>query len=334
MAYTISTIGKVALGTNIQSQSMKFQTDGPLDDRSALKVPASLISQDALGHVNYVYPAMTCSIQSTGDVYILKDKSKLVAQGLKTLEFLNSKTDEEIEALIEASGWVRLPNMRDVSAINTQMSQNMQQLAGVFQFKGVADAIDADHTTITLKSGTKTVTGSDPVTGYVCNGFYYDVAHDKYYEWTKDSDTIYVKGTEVYTKSGSESSTLVYYVDYADTRYYAHAVSNDKITSFQSLDGGIIYPAGDGVNSETATTFYADSSKTVSVGSLTPHSYPAYTFTLVSGATFSGSAINPGEGASGNNGHVYQIGEKEYASNGLIWVELGSPKEEITWLVL
>ena len=96
MAYTISTIGKVALGTNIQSQSMKFQTDGPLDDRSALKVPASLISQDALGHVNYVYPAMTCSIQSTGDVYILKDKSKLVAQGLKTLEFLNSKTDEEI----------------------------------------------------------------------------------------------------------------------------------------------------------------------------------------------------------------------------------------------
>jgi hypothetical protein len=33
-----------------------------------------------------------------------------------------------------------------------------------------------------------------------------------------------------------------------------------------------------------------------------------------------------------NSGHVYQIGENEYASNGQIWVKLGSPVED--WIIL
>jgi hypothetical protein len=36
--------------------------------------------------------------------------------------------------------------------------------------------------------------------------------------------------------------------------------------------------------------------------------------------------------AAGNTGHVYQIIENEYASNGTIWVKLGAPTEN--WIVL
>jgi hypothetical protein len=36
--------------------------------------------------------------------------------------------------------------------------------------------------------------------------------------------------------------------------------------------------------------------------------------------------------AAGNTGHVYQIIEDEYASNGTIWVKLGAPTEN--WIVL
>lgn len=328
-SYTTAQIGKVTLGTNTQAESMIFKTDGPLDDRVALKVPASLISSDALGSKNYVYPAMTCTIESTGDIYILKNKSAL---NLYTTSAINAMSDTELQEAIDAA-WIRVPNSEDISNLRTSLTQSMQTLAGVFQFKGVAHSIDPDNTTITVNSGSKTVSGTT-TSGYVCNGFYYDMSHDPFYEWKKDSDTVYVNGTKVYTKSANEST--VWYVDYQSTRYYAKDIVSNKVTSFQSLDGGIIYPAGDGINSATATNFYSDETTkdaTTLLASLTPQSYSAYVFTEVSGASFSGTAISPAE-AKNTTGWVYQIGEKEYASNGLIWVELGSPKDEITWLVI
>jgi hypothetical protein len=48
-----------------------------------------------------------------------------------------------------------------------------------------------------------------------------------------------------------------------------------------------------------------------------------YTVTTGSNATIA---------AVGNAGHVYQIGENEYASNGQIWVKLGSPVED--WIII
>ena len=44
------------------------------------------------------------------------------------------------------------------------------------------------------------------------------------------------------------------------------------------------------------------------------------------------SDISTIDANSENNGHVYQLGEEEYASNGNMWIQLGSPKTD--WIVL
>ena len=68
------------------------------------------------------------------------------------------------------------------------------------------------------------------------------------------------------------------------------------------------------------------------LGTAIGHVYNAYTFTesiYPVSITHSHTVI---PASSDNSGHVYQIGENEYASNGQIWVKLGSPVED--WIIL
>jgi hypothetical protein len=319
----ITNSANLAVGYNIN-------TPNPIDGRTVVENKSDLIDDTKWNASTEFYVGLPVYVKNTNEFYILNNKTGVLVT-------LSSATDEQ-KATAYAC-WTKMATSGDLNSSVTDLSQT---LAGVFQFQGVADSLDPDKTIITTSSTViKQNETDETTTSYTCTGYRYNLLHEKYFKWENASASL----TEFYTKEGetpvqlydctsTESGTALY-VSYRGDLYFPATSSN--ITEFTSIEGDSIYTASAVSGAATGVTFYSSSTtqdESTEIGDLDIVSYSVYQFTVRSSQPYSVTAGSATEAAADNTGHVYQIGEKEYASNGLIWVELGSPKEEITWLVL
>lgn len=326
----LTLIGKVNPGTNPQSAGMTFQTNAPLDDRCAVRNKASLISESAFGSNTYMYPGMAVSVVKSGEMYILinPDPTTITLYTDAQIGEL-FKTDEALDAEI-VKHWKKLASSVDVSS-----------LSGVFTFKGVAEAVSPDVSYIVTCQGAE-----EDVLAPI--GTAVDLEGDVYYGWE-------IGGKQIWTDSLVLNSASTQYtrgegavvkcVVYNDIYYFTTEQVTDDKTILESISGHQIKVS----TIDLQTTDPASVRINVYDGEITGdgyiREYTAYSFTPIpDNATVSvysahtiiyasdGTKVVDDTTIPDNSGHVYQIGENEYASNGTIWVKLGSPVED--WIII
>lgn len=316
---------KAVVGTSPQGGAMIFETGAPLDDRFVVRHKAALISESAFTSIGYLYQGLVCTDESTGDVYVLTDAPSASNNFLKKDEWYEGKTDAAIVSEIEKH-WKKLAFAADINS-------SLNQLSGVFKFKGVAEAISPNQSIITIKS-VSTLPVRDrngkitkPSESLYCVTTAYEFDMDVYYGWGTSlndirfwTDTTTVNNnTDQYDK-GEETSIKAY--EFNGKLYYPTGTEQ----KYESIDEDIVYIKDNKVY-ETQ-----DFTKT-SIGAATEVAYTGCEFSVKSSPIALQNTTSETIAASpDNSGHVYQIGENEYASNGQIWVKLGSPVED--WIIL
>lgn len=325
---------KAVIGTNEQKAGLIFKTGAPLDDRTAVANKESLISQSALGanktaDTGWLFNGLITCTYDNGDVYTLYNRSALK---LYSDDQLNTMSEQEITSAV-AEAWVKLPSKTD---IKTALDANKKEL---FTFKGVASAIDADHCTLTkgvAKVGNTTITLQDSKTDVEGNLFYY---------WgTIGEDAVWTAGP---LKNGAPIYTMTVQTDvkqftYNEWTYYqADDTQTNNRTPFMNTEGDTYWM--DAKNKIYNTPNSDEVIAIIDSKDIKPGKdiyFSEKTDKTVSGLTDASEPIRASDGKvkvgnetiPSNTGHVYQIGEEEYASNGTIWVQLGSPKED--WIVI
>lgn len=211
---------------------------------------------------------------------------------------------------------------------------DLSALSGVFTFKGVAEAINQDQSIITTRKvittavtdeNGKVITPSEPL---YCITTAYEFDTDVYYGWGTSledirfwTDTTAVNSSTLQYDKGASMDVTAY--EFKDKLYYPTGTEYE----YESIDGQVVYIKDDKVY-ETE-----DFTKT-SIGDATDVTYTGYAFTektpkIILNEDTTSETITA---SPDNSGHVYQIGENEYASNGQIWVKLGSPVED--WIII
>lgn len=324
----MAVIGLTSTSGENQDKTFIFTTNVPLDSRVVVKNRVSLVAIATWTSYGFIYPGLICSVLSTQEIYIFKgfDPDNHRPQDFYT----GSAEDFEIDGKLDPqysddsssviakvdTYWTKLPSQDDLTKA---LETNKKEL---FTFKGVASAIDEDRCTITisgLKINNTTLTVDKQA---------YDLGMQTMFHWTSGGATpTYEFWTETSDGTGTQytaiASTLVDYLIVQGIYYF----KTDTTDVWESVDGVKIY--------EKSGSYYTDAVYTNSVVG-TPGNYTGYQFTqkdpqqTVEAAGTTVKAEREGENA--NIGHVYQIGEEEYASNGSIWVQLGSPKED--WIVI
>ena len=265
--------------------------------------------------------------------FVVGDKSSLT-DGTFTYEnsynmlMVGVEADKGIYVLTNASAptqpnsWQKLASASDLSG-----------LSGVFTFKGVAETINQDQSILTTKSlvtqeitdeNGKVTTPSEPL---YCVTSAYEFDMDVYYGWGTSlydirfwTDTTTVtSGTSQYDK-GEQLSVTAY--EFNNKLYYP-TETKDK---YESVDGEVVYIKENQV--------YQTADSQTSLGHASEVSYKGYAFKEKTSkiALKAGTNSESIPASPDNSGHVYQIGENEYASNGQIWVKLGSPVED--WIII
>lgn len=281
--------------------------------------------------------------------FVVADKSSLT-DGTFTYEnsynmlMVGVEADKSVYVLTNASAPTQLNSWQKLAS-----ASDLSGLSGVFAFKGVAFAISPDNTYILLNGDAFEI---EPI-GTAC-----DIVGNTYFGWNIDVQEIWTTGplwenAVEYTKS--DTSTTVYGMTIDGTLYFVSNTQPDTTqgTLLESLDGRCVWlDSGSG----SIEGWYTDLNP-IGVyvcnkeGELTDElvygyvvKYNAYVFTeseeKVGGSFYvtpllaSDGTKTDGDGNKipDNSGHVYQIGENEYASNGTIWVKLGSPVED--WIIL
>ena len=214
-----------------------------------------------------------------------------------------------------------------------EIGSDLSKLSGVFTFKGVAEAISPNQSIITIKS-VSTLPVKDgngkitkPSESLYCVTTAYEFDMDVYYGWGTSlndirfwTDTTTVNNTTYQYDKGEETSIKAY--EFNGKLYYPTGTEQ----KYESIDGDIVYIKDNKVY-ETQ-----DFTKT-SIGAATEVSYTGCEFSVKSSPIALQNTTSETIAASpDNSGHVYQIGENEYASNGQIWVKLGSPVED--WIII
>lgn len=227
--------------------------------------------------------------------------------------------------------------------IKLTTDDDLKKFGGVFQFQGVASAIDADHCTLTIGKATKKEQNTDGIevtASFEVSDYKVDIEGDTYYHWTSSTAKVtanywtrgdFVNGAKTYTKSESTANTFVYNEEtYYQTGETVDTPSNR--TKYLTLDGDVLWV-------DDSKYIYATSASETKVqaDAVTLTFDTEVVFFTETGklekVTSSGSPEKAVDTSTkSNKGHVYQLGEEEYASNGTIWVQLGSPKED--WIVI
>lgn len=310
---------KYSEGKNSQTVGLSFATNAPLDDRTVVKTKDSLIGQDTWIKPGYLFDGLITAVQETQELYMYIG-GKLAAW---PSDFL-SKTEDPISS---ASDEIISKYWKKIS------SSGLEHLSGVFTFKGVAETINQDQSILTIKlletqeikdENGKVTTPSETL---YCVTSAYEFDMDVYYGWGTSLDdirfwtdtTTVTSGTSQYDK-GEQLSVTAY--EFNNKLYYP-TETKDK---YESIDGEVIYIKENQV--------YQTADSQTSLGHASEVSYKGYAFKektskIALKANTSSETILA---ALVNSGHVYQIGENEYASNGQIWVKLGSPVED--WIIL
>ena len=346
--------GKYTTGTESKTSALHFETSAPLDDRTVVLNKGSLISQSAWVSKDYIFVGMMTVTQDEGKLYILKDKTNLTLKSDSEIDSLN--TANQLDAEI-AKSWVLVGS--DISAVETLINDKVKTL---FQFKGVATAIDPDHTTLTVGSGTVGVpiqtSGSIGIPTIQSRTLisYGTVLQENLdnvkYAWGTSeypnlffTDALYTTENIDQTQYKKGDTTTLQYINVFDTLYFYKGDQSVNMETgtrtykvWEALDnGGTLYSLTRADGTIDVYTVTSTSKLPIAlISGITPDEYTYYTFIPLEGAekyiVSITSDISTIDANSENNGHVYQLGEEEYASNGNMWVQLGSPKTD--WIVL
>lgn len=323
---------KAVTGSSVQPAGMQFQAGAPLDDRMVVNNKESLIHQclaDGTGGVQWLYNGQITCDKETGDIYVLMDKSKLT---LLSTDDLDKLSPTEIDDAIKAA-WTKIPSQTDLET-------NKKDL---FSFQGVASAIDADHCTLTIGPASRGTT--TPGYSFSVSDYKVDIEGDTYFYWSSTAKGAptgvwtrgdFANGTKTYTKSQFTANIFVYggetYYETGETAI----VQNVERTKYLTLDGDILWVDTDNYIYETSASTTKVQTDAVTLDSDSEVVFFTEDKTTLSDVLNSGKAEKAtngnGSDIKSNKGHVYQLGEEEYASNGTIWVQLGSPKED--WIVI
>lgn len=323
-------LDKLVTGSEPKSGAMIFKTGAPLDDRTAVRCKAALISQTALGEVDpdtkqstdkkgWIFNGLITADCQTGDIYVLYDRASLE---LLSDEAILALTDAQIDEKV-AKAWKKLASSSDVSS-----------LSGVFTFKGVAEAINPDQSIITtrgvitteIKNKQQQVITPSEILYCVTSAYEFDM--DVYYGWGTSlndirfwTDTPTVNSDTTQYDKGAGTSITAY--EFNGILYYPTETDN----KYESIGGQVVYIKGRKV-------YETEDFTETSIGDATEVTYTGYAFTektpkIILNKNTTSETITA---SPDNSGHVYQIGENEYASNGQIWVKLGSPVED--WIII
>lgn len=218
---------------------------------------------------------------------------------------------------------------------------DVSSLAGVFTFKGIAEAVSPDLSYIVTCQEYE----GDALSPI---GTATDLEGDVYYGWQIGSQQIWTdslvlnNASTQYTLGEGE---VVKCVVYNDIYYFTTEQVTDGKTILESISGHQIKVYTTTLQTTDPAPVRIDVYDGEIVGDGYIIEYTAYPFTpidnfatvVVSHAhtiiyASDGTKEVDGTTIPDNSGHVYQIGENEYASNGQIWVKLGSPVED--WIIL
>lgn len=320
----------------------------PLDGRTIVKVKQDLIDASKWNPIVEFYEGLPVYVEETDEVYYLVDKAHALVNNV-------AEASEEAKNAAYAC-WQKMASYKD-------LDKAVQDLGPVFIFKGVATGLTPDKRGVTVEDVSYTPSGEASAHKVICLGYehgfpeeYYawgtvDASNNMTIEFYTDSSVI-TNSSSQYDKDGSDTS--IYFVDdtISGKRYYfdgkadnldasAQVGVDKKLWAFTDEDDlSHLYCVAVGqadapTANATDVSFYVinDTSDEV-YKHLNIDSFKSYEFSLKK---------NPGTIAvaqkaqviyaeNGNNGWVYQISDDEYASNGLIWVQLGSPDNE--WVII
>lgn len=293
-------MGKSFQHTTEWPSILGVKTNAPLDTRQVVQTVADLTSAFT---DTTVYNTMVVGVEADSSIYVLTNKN-------------NWKT---------TSAWKKLAS-----------SDSVEGLSGVFTFKGVAESINEAQTILTLSSATATK-GSNTYT-VKCQTIGYEYDMDIYYGWGEAAGSILFWTdtptlTSTSTQYGATLQTTVKKLILNGEDYYiadSTVPTGDGLSQWENISGKVVYC------NETTSKVYSEDQEDADyeLGVAEIVTYEAYDFALLSASdkyTVS-SVASATVAAEGNAGHVYQIIENEYASNGTIWVKLGAPIED--WIVL
>lgn len=265
--------------------------------------------------------------------FVVGDKSSLT-DGTFTYEnsynmlMVGVEADKGIYVLTNANAPTQLNSWQKLAS-----ASDLSGLSGVFTFKGVAETINQDQSILTIKQlKTQEITDEEgnvttPSEPLHCVTTAYEFDMDVYYGWGTSledikfwTDTTTVTNSTAQYDKGEQLSVTAY--EFNNKLYYP----TDTQQKYESIDGEVIYIKENQV--------YQTADSQTSLGNAKAVSYDGYDFKeksskLLLEADADSESISA---SSDNSGHVYQIGENEYASNGQIWVKLGSPVED--WIIL
>lgn len=332
-----SDLDKFVTGSEEKYGAMIFKTGAPLDDRTTVRCKAALISQTALGEVDpdtkqvtnkkgWIFNGLITADSQTGDLYVLYDRDALELLPDDTILALS---DAEIDEKV-AKAWKKTASASDLSG-----------LSGVFTFKGVAEAVSPDLSYIVVCETAASQEG-ETENRPVPIGTAVDLEGDLYYGWSAENTNFWTDSTTLKSSTTiyDRSEITIVGVNWNDSTYYPESeaqgvadqgvilvdLKNSKIIvdnlSYNNADPITVYPYDEG-------GVYSDSD---SLGQGEFVKYTAYQFTAKESTYSTPNEYTVITASPDNSGHVYQIGENEYASNGQIWVKLGSPVED--WIIL
>lgn len=216
---------------------------------------------------------------------------------------------------------------------------DVSSLAGVFQFKGVAEAVSPDLNYIVTYQEYE----GDALAPI---GTAVDLEGDVYYGWQIGGQQIWTDSlvlNSASTQYTREGGVAVKCVVYNDVYYFTTELLDEDKTILESISGHQIKVMTSELEATALDRLDVYDGEIIGDGYILE--YTAYSFTLIDDSdtvsvshahtiiyASDGTKEVDGTTIPDNSGHVYQIGENEYASNGQIWVKLGSPVED--WIVI
>lgn len=339
-------IGSAVTTGAAQNDAFQFSAAVPLDSRVAVWNLVSLVALKTWRSDQYIYDGLICCVLSTHDIYVFKGWP--LVNGVEDRNFYPTNTNflnkngELLDAYKDTSPtlidkvntyWTKIPSQTDLET-------NKKDL---FSFQGVASAIDADHCTLTIGPASRGTTTSGY--SFSVSDYKVDIEGDTYFYWSSTAKGAptgvwtrgdFANGTKTYTKSQFTANIFVYggetYYETGETAI----VQNVKRTKYLTLDGDILWVDTDNYIYETSASTTKVQTDAVTLDRDSEVVFFTEDKTTLSDVLNSGKAEKAtngnGSDIKSNKGHVYQLGEEEYASNGTIWVQLGSPKED--WIVI
>lgn len=222
-----------------------------------------------------------------------------------------------------------------------EIGTDLSKLSGVFQFKGVAESVSPDLSYVVVCETTAAQEGGTE-NQLVPIGTAEDLGGKLYYGWSAENTDFWANSTTL------KSTTIIYDrseitivgVEWNNSTYYPESEVQsiaDQGTILVDINNNKIIVSGlDYYNTDPITVYPYDEdgmySESNPLGQGEFIKYTAYQFTEKESNYSTANEYTVITASSNNSGHVYQIGENEYASNGQIWVKLGSPVED--WIIL